>query len=390
MRILFRSCRGVYVRVCCSSFTNIVREIMYRRIYLSYCRSDLDPSWMERFCGFLNDRGHTICSDGDDFPAPVDGTGILLVLLSPSCSTDPRIRRDVEHAVNGGMPVFVARFGNIEPEGALKYYLSPCQWMNVPKDDPRAAAGMVAEAMVSGEAEGTRAEASGFRWTPVLVPAVMAFLAALVLFLLNVSGGRADFIVVGHDTATVEFIRSLGYDVGSVDSLPSLERIEACDVLVLTHSAEDSWEKPLYEYLSQGGSILLNGGEPFFLGMPDWLGMKVYSNYWGADFDIVLTVGGELDGYVFQPEAAVYHQSSFMDGGAVLRSPVTAVVDACYAGNDSLAAAVRNTVGRGRVAWVSFTLSPTAACDGSGYTTEVFKEYMEALYGWLDRDGPGR
>lgn len=362
---------------------------MYRRIYLSYCRSDLDPSWIERFCGFLDDSGHTVCSDDDDFPAPVDGVGVLLVLLSPSCSTDPLIRRDVEHAVNGKLPVFVARFGNIEPEGALKYYLSPCQWMDVPKDDPRTAAKMVAEAMVSGEVEGARAEGNGFRWTPALVLAVSAFLAAVVLFLLNASGGRADFLVVGRDPATVEFIRSLGYDVESVDSLPSPEKIEACDVLVLLHSAEESWERPLYEYLSRGGSILLNSGQPLFLGMPDWLGIEVYSNYWGADFDIVLTVGGELEEYVLQPGAAVYHQTSYMDGGAVLRSPVTAVVDACYAGNDSLAAAVRNTVGTGRVAWVSFTLSPRAAGDGSGYTTEVFKDYMEALYGWLDRDGPG-
>ena len=360
---------------------------MNRRVYISYCGTDLDASWIEGFRGVLDDLGHTVCLEGQNALETIDGNAILLVLLSTSCNTDPLIRRDVEHAVNLGLPVFVARLGNIQPEGALRYYLSPCQWMDVAKDDPRAAAETVAEAMIDGEPEVSRAEGRGFPWIPVLLLAVPALIAAAVLLVL--SGGSPDFLVVGNDPATEAFIGSLGYDVESVDSLPSLKQMEASDALVVLHGAEAGWEKPLYEYLSRGGSILLSGGQPLFLGMPDWLGMEVYSNYWGEDFDIVLAAGGELEGYPFPREATVYHQSSYMDGGAVLRSPVTAVVDACYAGNDSLAAAVRNTVGTGRVAWVSFTLSPRAAGDGSGYTTEAFEDYMEALYEWLDRDGPG-
>ncbi|OPL18083.1 MAG: hypothetical protein AVO35_06150 [Candidatus Aegiribacteria sp. MLS_C] len=347
----------------------------------------MDPSWIESFCGTLDELGHTVCGNGEKKLHTMDGNAILLLVLSPSCGTDPHIRRDVEHTVNLGLPVFVARFGNVQPEGALRYYLSPCQWMDVPKDDPKAAAAMVAEAMAGGEAEGTRTQGRGIRWTPVLVLTVTAFLAAVAFLIMR--GGSTDFLVVGHNPQTVEFIGNLGYDVETTDSLPSLEKMEDCDVLVLMRGAEASWEEPLYEYLSRGGSILLCSGQSLFLGMPDWLGMEVYSNYWAEDFDIVLTAGGELEGYQFQPETAVYHQSSYMDGGAVLRSPVTAVVDACYAGNDSLAAAVRNTVGTGRVAWVSFTISPRAAGDGSGYTTEAFRDYMEALYRWLDRDGPG-
>lgn len=77
-----------------------------------------------------------------------------------------------------------------------------------------------------------------------------------------------------------------------------------------------------------------------------------------------------------------------MDGGAVLMNPTTAIVDACFSGNDSLAAFVRNTVGRGRVAWATCNYVPSAHEDASGFSTDKHELYLEALYAWLDQDGP--
>jgi len=371
---------------------------MYRRIYLSCCSADLKSRWVKGFIDALNDRGISVCNSGiisSNEGVEADPSGLLeradamIAVLSPSSSSDPGMRRDIEYAVDADLPVFVIRTGNVQPRGALKYYLSPFQWMEVSEDDPISAASDVADGMEVGESGASTLERNGprFRMLPLTAAAAAFVIAALTLLLCR---GGADFLVIGHDPSTVEFLRSLDYDVDTEDSLPSSDDMGIFDAVVISAPPQESWERPLYEYVSGGGSLVLSGGGPYFLGMPDWMGMELYSNYWGEDFDIVLCLHDTLEGFDPEVDAPLYHQSSYMDGGAVLEGSVTASVDACFAGNDSLAAAVRNTVGRGRVCWISITLSPRASGDGSGYTTEEYDRYIAAVYRWLDRDGPGR
>jgi len=122
--------------------------------------------------------------------------------------------------------------------------------------------------------------------------------------------------------------------------------------------------------------------------MPPWIGMETYSNFWGADFPVTAPSDPAPGMPGLERGAVLIYFTAFVDGAAVLKDPTTAVVDACFDGIDSLAAAVRNTVGEGRVAWLSAYGYPRADTRGNEYTTEAYTDYLEALYAWLDHDGP--
>jgi hypothetical protein len=183
------------------------------------------------------------------------------------------------------------------------------------------------------------------------------------------------------------YLTSLGYSLVTAPDLPD-SGLARFDVILYCLQGDPQTSLVLYDYLCSGGSVLLTAGQPYFLGMPGWLGMGTYSNYWGGDFPITASADSLLGSRVVHRGDILLYYTEFMDGGAVLKDPTTAEVDACFNGVDSLAAAARNTVGSGRVAWLSFIPAPFANTLGNEYSTGLYESYLAGLYAWLDRDGP--
>lgn len=324
-----------------------------------------------------------------------DKSDAFVLILSSATSFDIDVRRDIEYAVNLKMPVFVLRIENIEPSGALKYYLSPFQWIDAYNHALSESSIVLIEilknftgkSITPDSVEARKGKISKVLWTVIFFLIVTAGIA---IALLTVSNGSVDCLVIGTDSENRirTFLEELGYTVKVEDDYPPADQLNNYDMIIPMLEVSEDLEIYFYDYLAGGGSLLLSGGQPYFLGMPEWLGMEQYSNFWGSGFSITLSVDCPLGIENLKCGNPVYHHSSFMDGGAVLMNPSTAEIDACFDGVDSLAACVRNTVGPGRVAWVSTMIIPGAASDGSGYTTEEFRLYLEALYAWLDSDGP--
>lgn len=324
-----------------------------------------------------------------------DKSDAFILILSSAASNDTDVRRDIEYAVNLKMPVFVLRIENIEPSGALKYYLSPFQWIDAYDQTLSESSSILieilknhtGESITPDNAEAGSCKSNRIRWI-VLFSLILA--AGIAITLIAVSGGNMDCLIISTDSENRvrTFLEELGYTVKVEADYPPADQLHNYDMVIPLLEVSEDIEIYFYDYLTEGGSLLLTGGQPYFLGMPEWLGMEQYSNFWGSGFSITLSVDCPLGVENLKSGDPVYHHCSFMDGGAVLTIPTTAEVDACFDGVDSLAACVRNTVGTGRVAWVSITIIPGATSDGSGYTTEEFRLYLEALYAWLDTDGP--
>lgn len=394
-----------------SPVCNMVRYATgrYEAIHVIFCFAPMDSDRAVSMAESLEQLGFQ-CRLPDGYlegrsysPEDFQWADAVVVLMSEAANLSENVRRQVEEAVNSDLRLLPVRMDGSVPGRALRYYLGPYQWLEDAGGADfvrRLSAALHGEGVHTGE-HGRQKKVSTLRRGGVLVSAVA--LTILAFTSLNGAGsaddtdqlstvqlGSGDILLVGNDfTGTLPaFIMSLGYSVDSVETLPEQDELQQFDLVVLCLPVSPELDLPLYEFVAGGGSLLLTSGQPYFLGMPSWMGMETYSNYWGGDFPITATEDSAMGVSELRQGDVLIYYTSFVDGAAVLKGPTTAVVDACFNGEDSLAAAVRNTVGAGRMAWVFGNPEPYADIRGNMYSTDGFELYLAALYSWLDRDGP--
>jgi len=197
-----------------------------------------------------------------------------------------------------------------------------------------------------------------------------------------------DGLVVGpandYRADVVAYLTSLGYSVNTATSFPS--SVPNYDFVVNSGVVGSSQASTFLGYLNSGKGLLLQGGDPYFLGMPSWIGMSTYTNEFGTNREIVasynypLGAPGVLQGDLF------YHRTTYMDGGAVLTNPTTATIDGNFTSGSGRAGCIHNSYGTGRLGWVS-TFECPYDLGPDGYTTADYASYLGALYQWLDGNG---
>src|SRR5215468_9635398 len=65
--------------------------------------------------------------------AIIDGihrSKIMVLVFSSSANASPQIRREVERAVNKGLPIIPFRIGEVLPSRSLEYFLSSPHWLD--------------------------------------------------------------------------------------------------------------------------------------------------------------------------------------------------------------------------------------------------------------------
>lgn len=392
--------------------------MIYKNILISCTPSDLHTA--DSIKHFLEQNGflcrvqgeyQSFYNTSEDDPGEVFGwADTLILIVSEAANLSASVRRDVEEAVNCGCSVIPIRVEDIQLSKSLRYYLGPYQWIEAFGNDTDDYLDVLLKALKnSGDtALATADKVSKSKWLRLLVvPATILLIFIIVQFIKadrNEDGrgdpstetridqvtfpDSCDCLIIGDQESCSAYLEDLGYSIFASENYPPKEYLERFDMIILALEGDEEHVLYFYDYISEGGSLLLNGGQPFFMGMPDWLGMRTYSNYYGSDFSITSTRDSLLGLVELRMGDSFIYQSEHMDGGAVLTEPTTAVVDACFNGVDSLAACIRNSIGIGRVAWCSQSGVPFTNTNASGFSTEKYDLYLQALYSWLDRDGP--
>jgi hypothetical protein len=341
--------------------------------------------------------------EGSLNPGDFQWADVMVVLLSAAANGSARVLRDVEEAVSSGLRIVPVRLDGTPPSSALRYYLGPFQWVEPDRGgeySDRLVKALTDDGIVAQERG--RIRKIGRIGVSLAVLVAGAVIALVLPGLLSGGGGdesehavsaspdSCDIVIISPQNlgTLTSYLASLGYSVETVPELPGPAELGRFDLIILDLQGSPDLALPLYEFLCSGGSLLLMAGQPYFMEMPTWIGMETYSNYWGADFPIIAACDTLLGIRSLDERGVLIYYTSFVDGAAVLKDPTTAVVDACFNGEDSLAAAIRNTVGTGRLAWLTACPEPFADVGGNLYSTDGFERYLEALYAWLDRDGP--
>ncbi|MBN1434458.1 toll/interleukin-1 receptor domain-containing protein, partial [Candidatus Fermentibacterales bacterium] len=110
-------------------------------IFISHSTRDMDSSL--RVCAHLETSGlrcwmapRDIRPGSDWAEAIMMGIAdarAMILLLTSSSNQSAQVRREVEHAVNAGVPIIPVVLEGAEPSMALRYYISAHQWMEAPE-----------------------------------------------------------------------------------------------------------------------------------------------------------------------------------------------------------------------------------------------------------------
>ena len=186
--------------------------------------------------------------------------------------------------------------------------------------------------------------------------------------------------------AIQEFLSGLGYDVTITDTYPDASGMSAYDFVACAKGTLSGMASTFQTYLNNGGSVYLTSGQPLYLGMPDWIGMSTYSNWFGSNTYMRASYDNPLDAPGVSEGDPFYNRVNYMDGGAVLKNPTTATIDGHFNDDYASASNIHNEYGNGRVAWTAIWFCPWDAGD-NGYTTDEYESYLCAVYGWFCGSG---
>lgn len=67
---------------------------------------------------------------GESIIDAIHGSRAMVLVFSANANLSPQIKREVERAVNAGMPVIPLRIENVVPTKALEYFLSSPHWLD--------------------------------------------------------------------------------------------------------------------------------------------------------------------------------------------------------------------------------------------------------------------
>jgi hypothetical protein len=108
-------------------------------VFVSY--SSKDKTWADMACAVLERHGIRCwiaprdITHGDEWAAAIirgiSGSRMMVVIFSGHANASPQVRREVERAVNRGMPILPTRIEKVLPEGAMELALSSQHWLDV-------------------------------------------------------------------------------------------------------------------------------------------------------------------------------------------------------------------------------------------------------------------
>src|ERR1043166_2411080 len=67
---------------------------------------------------------------GEAIVQAVKGARVMVLIFSASANDSPQIKREVERAVNKGIPVIPLRIENVAPTESLEYFISTPHWLD--------------------------------------------------------------------------------------------------------------------------------------------------------------------------------------------------------------------------------------------------------------------
>lgn len=107
-------------------------------VFISYSSKDRNVANM--VCALLEDRDHRCwiaprnILPGKEWGEAIIGgirqSKIFVLIFSHHVNASPQILREVERAVNGGMPIIPFRIEDVVPEGSLEYFMSVPHWLD--------------------------------------------------------------------------------------------------------------------------------------------------------------------------------------------------------------------------------------------------------------------
>ena len=77
----------------------------------------------------------------------IERSHAVLMLVSPAALSSPHVLREIERTVSLRRSLFPVRLADVQPQGALAYLLSGCQWLDRWRQDDAATARQLASAL---------------------------------------------------------------------------------------------------------------------------------------------------------------------------------------------------------------------------------------------------
>src|SRR6266566_1560312 len=111
---------------------------MAHDVFVSY--SSKDKPTADAVCAMLESKGLRCWlaprdilpgSDwGESIIEALKGARVMVLVFSSNANASPQIKREVERAVNKGIPVLPLRIENVDPTAALEYFISMPHWLD--------------------------------------------------------------------------------------------------------------------------------------------------------------------------------------------------------------------------------------------------------------------
>lgn len=181
---------------------------MSAQVFISY--SSKDRAVANMVCALLEERGHRCwiaprdivpgAEWGESIIGGIKAATLFVLVFSQHANSSPQILREVERAVNHGLPIIPFRIEDVMPAGSMEYFMSVPHWFDAlspPVEDHIARLADVIETLTSGEADARAYRAAPPRgiqrldWNNGLVRAVAGGAGWALLLLAAWLGGLA-------------------------------------------------------------------------------------------------------------------------------------------------------------------------------------------------------
>lgn len=198
------------------------------KVFISYSSKDIESA--KNICSYIENHGNKCFmaprdiragySYAEEIMRGIDEVDIVLLLLTENSNESTHVLREVERAVNAGLPILTYKSGEFTLSRSLEYFLMPYQWLNQ-EDDPSY------ERMMNGlkdmlshhqseraqnkedsrKAKTNNSAKRGFRrWMLIPVCALIAFFAVGCFVLFREKKDKAEPEAVVTELAVGEYI----------------------------------------------------------------------------------------------------------------------------------------------------------------------------------------
>jgi hypothetical protein len=324
---------------------------MAHDVFISY--SSKDKKVADAVCATLEERKVRCWIAPRDVPPglpyaaalvkAINECKVFVLVLSKGSNTSGQVLREVEQAVDGGIPIIPVRIEDIEPTDAMRYYIKSLHWldaMNPPlerhlgklADSVQAILAVGAEEQLPPLAETTIETMDTKQWplpiwsTVLLMIGAMAVIAGIVIVAMSSSDSTKDSVTDGGDVVDQALSLSISEEYDCELDTGSQVNFYAMESRYSSHPIEIDGEINSFEEWSDATCVDLrmhfgfnisssiykhirwwvkNSNEEisFLIRIPDELAVKgVYVDYfwpeytgiWEHSDGVYITIDGEL------------------------------------------------------------------------------------------------